>query len=276
MTLSCQTQIQGQLKSPYPFVNHDNMEVFDLSQELLEISGLVSVGSAFLAIQDEAGILYSLNPTDFTIVERETFAWPGDYEAITHVGDSLWVVDSRGILYEMSRKNDISSLNSIMQLPDSKKDYEGVWKDMKDEFLYLICRKANRGKKSLTERYIWVFNPEKEVFVDSLKIPMEDIWNYLLDFGNSANWSTPLDRNLAFSDLTRDAITNNWLLLNNSPASVIILNSDAKLLGIIELDNKVLPQPEALCFDQLNNLIIASEGILGPARIVRFRNSNLH
>jgi len=249
------------------------MEIYNLPQELIEISGIIDVDSAFFAIQDESGSIYQLATDDFTIRNRYKFAWPGDYEALVGRQGGIWVVDSRGILFDLTKNENSFHVNNILQLPDSKYEFEGVWKDPGIDNLFLISRKSQKHKRATEERYIWIFDPIEKNFQKNIRIPVEEIWQRLLDFSNIQTWRYTVNINLPFSDLTRDLNLEHWLILCSKPAAVIVLNREGNLLDVIELDNKTLPQPEALCFDHDGNLIIASEGLLGPARIVKFKKS---
>lgn len=256
---------------PYPFVKHNNMEIFELPQELIEISGLIDVDTAFLAIQDESGYIYLLSPNDFVITAKLNFSWAGDYEAMVEKEGGVWVIDSRGILFDLTNDENSFHVNNILQLPDTKQEFEGIWQDSNLNELYLISRKSQKRGKTPGDRYIWMFDLTEKNLERKLRIPLDEVWQKLLDFSNINTWRYTVNKNLPLSDLTKDLKSENWLILCSKPAAVIVLNSKGSLVDVIELDSQILPQPEALCFDHNGNLIIASEGLLGPARIVRYK-----
>lgn len=251
------------------------MEVFDLSQDLLEISGLINVDTAFLCVQDELGRVYCLSTEDFSISKYFDFAWPGDYEAIVGKANGVWIADSRGILFDLllNENRDELIVNNIVQIPDNKKEIEGIWYDNGSNEIFLLSRKSMLSGKSLDNRFIWIYNYKEQVLRHHINIPILEIWKRLFDFSNVNSLRFSVDMNLPFSDLTKDVHANQWLILCSKPSALIILNENGVLLDVIELDNIILPQPEALCFDMEGSLIIASEGRNSPARIVRFRKS---
>lgn len=256
---------------PYPFVKHNNMEIFELPQELIEISGLIDVDTAFLAIQDESGCIYLLTPNNFAVRSKLNFSWAGDYEAMVEKEGGVWVVDSRGILFDLTNDENSFHVNNILQLPDTKHEFEGIWQDSNLDELYLISRKSQKRGKTPGDRYIWMFDQIERNLERYLQIPLDEVWQKLLEFSNINTWRYTVNKNLPLSDLTKDLKSQNWLILCSKPAAVIVLDSKGSLVDVIELDSQILPQPEALCFDHNGNLIIASEGLLGPARIVRYK-----
>lgn len=266
------TACEGQ--KPYSFVHPENMEVFELPQELIEISGLIDVDTTFMAIQDESGSVYLLSPDNFSIKKVMNFAWPGDYEAMVEKDSGLWVVDSRGILFDLKLRGDNFSVNNILQLPENNQEFEGVWQDSDKDKLLLISRKARKRSNVPDERYIWSFDPLEQKLEKSILIPLDEVWQNLMGFSNIDTWRFSVNRNLPFSDLTKDIKSGKWLILCSKPAAIIVLDRSGDLESVIELDNQILPQPEALCFDKHGNLIVASEGLLGPARIVRYRKTH--
>lgn len=258
-------------QKPYPFVNHNNMEIFELPQELIEISGLIDVDTAFLAVQDESGCIYSLSPNDFVISAKLNFSWAGDYEAMVEKEGGVWVVDSRGILFDLTNDDNSFHVNNILQIPETNQEFEGIWQDSNLDELYLISRKSQKRSNAPDERYIWMFDQVEKNLEKKMQIPLDEVWQKLLEFNNINTWRYTVNKNLPLSDLTKDLKSQNWLILCSKPAAVIVLNRKGSLVDVIELDSQKLPQPEALCFDHNGNLIIASEGLLGPARIVRYK-----
>jgi len=246
------------------------MEVFELSQELIEISGLIDVDTAFLAIQDESGLIYILSSNDYSIRNKMKFSWPGDYEAIVGQEGGALVLDSRGILFDLAHNEDQFHVDNIMQFPELKQEFEGIWHDSDNDELFLISRKSHQRNKPSSEKYIWTYDLSENILEKSIRIPLDDVWQKMMEFSNVKTWGYKVNQNLPLSDLTKDLKSKHWLILCSKPAAVIILSRKGSLIDVIELDNQVLPQPEAICFDHNGNLIIASEGILGPARVVRY------
>lgn len=250
------------------------MEVFELDQELIEISGICCDTSGIWAVQDEGGWVYQLDEAGFRILSRSSFGWPGDYEAISCSGSGLLVVDSRGVGYKLQKEGSGWAVDNIWSFPDHKMEYEGVWQDPRTSLLYLIGRKPGKRVESRYDRSIWVFDPEKKEMTDKIPIPIADIWSRMIDFKTSDNPGIKADNNLPFSDLTQDPATSNWLILCCNPASIIVLTRQGELKEVMELDQQILPQAEGICIDPRGAIIVASEGLFGPPRAVRFKKLN--
>jgi uncharacterized protein YjiK len=80
----------------------------NLPKELIEISGLTynSKNNTLLAINDEAGRLYTLDATDFNLIEKKEFGNNGDYEGIEIVGDIVYVLKANGDITPIDIKKD--------------------------------------------------------------------------------------------------------------------------------------------------------------------------
>src|ERR1043165_5387071 len=75
--------------------------VINLPQELSEISGVTYYqnDNSVFAIADEDGILYRISLQKPYNVKKWHFAKPGDYEDVTLVNNTLYVLQSNGNIY---------------------------------------------------------------------------------------------------------------------------------------------------------------------------------
>ena len=74
-----------------------------LPDTLREISGLTCIDSnLFACIQDENGILFIYDLKQNKIREQFTFNIDGDYEGICRVSDTIYILRSDGVLFEIS------------------------------------------------------------------------------------------------------------------------------------------------------------------------------
>ena len=261
---ACGQSSQSKTDSP-------DIKVINLEQELLEISGLVVTDSLIIAVQDEAGMLYSLSDKDWSILDRLDFGLPGDYEAICIRNGKIYVVDSRGIIYELKKHNDEIILINMYALNYPEVEYEGIWVEESGEYAYLVGRKAqNNSKLAYSERYIHLYSFENLTEEKSIRIPVEKIWTFYVEMERRYPLVTAIGSELRFSDLLHDDDSGNWFILCSRPALLIELNSGGALEDIIEIDPSILPQPEAMTWTSDGGLAVASEGVLGPARIIIF------
>src|SRR5690349_937816 len=72
---------------------------FILPDTLREISGITRIDDNTIAcIQDENGILFIYDITKNSIKEQYKFNIDGDYEGITRVNNSIYILQSDGVL----------------------------------------------------------------------------------------------------------------------------------------------------------------------------------
>ena len=85
----------------YKFMAPDRSSV--LPDILHEISGLTDIDSTtFACIQDENGILFIYDTGKDAITEQYKFNIDGDYEGITRVDRTIYVLKSDGVLFEIT------------------------------------------------------------------------------------------------------------------------------------------------------------------------------
>src|SRR5688572_7058825 len=74
-----------------------------LPRELEEASGLTDVSNTEVAIvQDELGVIFVYDLKTRGITKKVPFGPPGDYEGLTRLGDSMFVLASDGTLITVS------------------------------------------------------------------------------------------------------------------------------------------------------------------------------
>ncbi len=117
-----------------------------LPDTLREISGAACIDSAtFACVQDENGIVFIYDLLKNQVRQQYTFDIDGDYEGITVVGQSLYVLRSDGMLYEISdyRSPAFQLTTYATEIPALNN--EGLCYD-KDNHRLLIAAKGKIGK----------------------------------------------------------------------------------------------------------------------------------
>src|SRR5690606_34512156 len=86
---------------PYDLTKPDTR--IELQNDLLEISGLTDLNDQQVAcVQDENGIIYVLDISTGKIRKKYIFGGDGDYEGITRVEKTLYILRSDGFLIEVT------------------------------------------------------------------------------------------------------------------------------------------------------------------------------
>ena len=222
--------------------------VFELAGELEEISAL-SMGpdNLLLAVQDEDGYIYRLDPESGDVVRRDRFAGSGDYEGIEWVGEWIFVMESNGHLYRTPALQPTrgETLRIRLDLPGGC-DAEGLaWNGPNERFL-VSCKDADgvRGQKG---RSVFAFSRigeliGRELFMDDDLLESAGV-DGVSDFRTSAVAVHP--------------ITGRIFLLSSDDPALCEIN-DGQLM-CQPLDLKTMRQPEGLTFDTHGALWISSE-----------------
>ncbi len=252
---------------------------FSLPPALREISGLCTEPDSgrLLAVNDEHGIVFYLNPHNGAIEKRQEFGNPGDYEGITAANDAIWVVKSNGTLFQIPQQGPTRSYPTAL---DRGNDVEGLCFDPAQQQLLLACKgTAGQGKAFKHKKAVYAFDLQEKKLLEQPA--------FLLDrreiAGRKGGGGTFSARVLEYfgsdhapsafgpSGIAISPIDGNRYLVGAVGKSLAVVHPDGRLLGIYPLNAEQLVQPEGLCFDREGRLYLSTEGKNGrPGRIFRF------
>lgn len=234
------------------------METWELPEELEEISGFVFIGSKRLAcIQDEEGIIFIYDLNSRRIVEEIPFKESGDFEGIAVDGNTAYVVESNGTIYEVENFLSQPSVKDYSTRLKATNDVEGLVMDKAHNRLLL----AIKGKDPDSKDYkgIYAFNLENR--------ELEPEAVFTLTFEEEIfekERKTNVQKTFRPSEISI-APDNNILLLEGEIPKLLILSPTGKPKALHYLDDSDFPQPEGLAFDPDGNMYISNEG--NPATI---------
>ena len=249
-----------------------------LPGKLEEISGLAWAAPDLLAcVQDEKGniYLYDLNRKETT--GKIDFAKPGDFEGVAKVGEVYWVVRSDGRLYRVKSEKKVKKYDSFL---DEDYDVEGLCYDKAKNRLLIAC-KGYPGKKLGAQKAIYAFDLETKT-VD--KTPLYTISLAALEeeLGERSGLKKGVDKlgeffnpgkgNTTFqpSAIAIHPKTKYVYILAHVGKIIVVLNRKGELIHIEKVPEKLLSQPEGLCFSPDGKMFIASEAAGGKAKIVEY------
>lgn len=275
--LGIKVQINTQLKTAY---NFENPEIFYLTNSLEEISGLSFANGAIFTHNDEEGIIFKIDPTKGAVMEEIRFGEDADYEGIEVISDKAIVVKSNGNLtfYDFDTRQTKIQKNALK----TENDVEAICLLNKDQLL-LGC-KGQLLNDDLKHN-------SKGIYSYDLHAQKLDKKPFLLVHDDSLEWHVKNKfKTIAISKKKRKKLQNRAMAFAPSGIAihpetkdiyitsakgnlVVIYNPLKQLKDIIFLNEKQLPQPEGICFDNLTNLYISTEtkGTLG--RIYKYRNN---
>ncbi len=251
-------------------------EVFELPDELEEISGLAAVSDTHLICnEDETGTLYIFNIRQGK-VERE-FKWgkKGDYEGTALADGDVWVLKSNGKVYRIGNyQSPDPKVTEIKTGLDSDCDAEGLAALPSGKSLLIACKEGEADTRIIYEYKLEEGSLAGEPY---LQMQLADIENHLINTGFdkfSVGLKKMLDPKGSSGVMFPSGIAvhpqTNDLYILSSKSKLLVIYSDGVLKEAIELTNKLFRQPEAIAFTPNGDLYIGNEGKGGKGNILKF------
>jgi uncharacterized protein YjiK len=264
--------IASDIQSPnFPYDLNSPNAAFDLEVSLREISGLTTSPKVdnLAAVQDEKGQLFYINKKSGKVTPSVIFAEDGDFEGIEFVGDTLWVVKSKGRLFKLWNLDKTPYDMASFKIESLKKaNIEGLGYDAKNNRLLL----AQKGEKTdeATSRAIFAFDLKNQTPSVSkvFDIGLSNFQAFLADkkekrYKNLSDdyINNPLAKGVEFgpSGVAVHPLSGNIYVISSINKVLLVLSADGKILEMVKLDKNRLPQPEGICFDPNGTLYLSSE-----------------
>ena len=282
LTLSqCKNNIVNIEKSTgYNFKSPD--ESIELPSVLHEISGLTYIDSInFACIQDENGILFIYDFRDRKIAREFKFFSKGDYEGIARVDDTIYVLRSDGVLFEIADYKSDSIIVIPYQTNIPSKDNEGLCYDSENRRLLIACKEnTGKGELSKDKRYIFAFN------LDSMYLVPDPVFSFdiekLKEFAKINKVKLPLKGKakglsvesvlkLQASEIAIHPLSKKIYILSAEDYMLFVFDKTGKIEQMVMLNHTLFNQPEGITFLENGDMLISNEGPgKGPATLLRF------
>ncbi|MCB0637875.1 MAG: SdiA-regulated domain-containing protein [Lewinella sp.] len=240
----------------------------DLPSELKEISGIAALpDEQVLAIQDEAGILFSIDLRQGNVHEEHLFGKDRDYEDLCLVGDTVFVLERDGDLYRLPPGE--FSTDSVYKYETSfsyRNDTESLCYDPVTGYLLMSPKEsAPDGSEEVEHvRGIYGFS------IDSARVMPQPLYSMAEQEVGQAISGNGKPYNFKPSAIGVHPQTGHIYVLASVGKLLLVLDRDNRLLHIELMDASVFPQAEGISFDEKGRLLIASEGVDRPAFVARF------
>ncbi len=247
-------------------------KIMVLPKVLHEISGITMLSDSSIAcVQDEQGIVFIYDTKQAKLIREIPFHTKGDYEGIAQMGNSLFVLRSDGILFEIQHYQS-AQFNIVMHATGiAAKDNEGLCADIVHNRL-LIASKSKPGKDSIYKdrRFIHGYDP------GSKELASQPVWIFdvsaLQKWVASTNSPDTSEPAIKFrpSAIALHPVTGQLYLLSAQDHLLCIFDKQGKPEQFISLDSKIFTQPEGITFFKNGDLLIANEGKQAQPTLVYF------
>ncbi len=252
-----------------------------LPDTLREISGLTEIDSAtFACVQDENGILFIYNLLENEIQKQYIFNIDGDYEGITRVDSSMYILRSDGTLFEISNYQSSNFKLATFATGIPANNNEGLCYDPDNNRLLIACKgKIAKGTEYKDKRVIYGFDLKtKKLTQHSIfDLDLQIIKQYAID--NKINLPTKTKKNgqitesfikLMTSAIAIHPITKKLYLLSASDYLFFIFNMNGDIEHLELLNPDIFNKAEGITFLDNGDMIITNEGQDKKPTLLRF------
>ncbi len=249
-----------------------------LPKILFEVSGLTDIDDHTLAcVQDEDGIVFIYDWQKKEIKKQIKFGEAGDYEGITKIGKSIYILRSDGKLFEIDHfeldrfkvieydtgipiKNSeglaYDAANNCLLIAGKSKVKSDEYQDKKAVFAFQLATKKLEGKP------VYIFSKEdNKEFLRKHK-------------GDLSNNDMDLDLKIHPSGIAVHPITGKLFVLSSKDNLIYIFNQKNDIESIQSLDEKIHPQPEGITFMDNGDMFISNEGKEGRPSLLFYDYKN--
>lgn len=226
-----------------------------LPEVLTEISGLGYIDKdRFACVQDELGKVFIYNTATSSIEAEIPFAGTGDYEGITMVNETAWVVRSDGRLFEV---NNIKTPKPVVKEYDTPltaaQNVEGLCYDRKNNRLLLAIKDAEPGNVNYKGVYSFDLATRKMQAAPAFKI---DLSHSLLAKGSSEKQKGGIKP----SALGIHPVTGDIYITDGPGSKLLVTDAKGVIKTLYKLSDDEFMQPEGITFKPDGQLFISNEG----------------
>jgi len=254
---------------------------FILPTILHEISGLTNIDSAsFACIQDENGLLFIFDAVNNAIKEEYVFHIDGDYEGIARVDNTIYVLRSDGIIFEII---DYASVNFKLNTYSTgipANNNEGLCYDKANNRLLIACKgKIGKGREFKDRRVIYGFDLKTKKLTEDpvFDFDIQKLNQFTIDHKIRIPVKTrKKDGNVVpmlkfrTSAIGIHPLTHKLFLLSASDHVLFVFNMDGNIEHIEILDPDQFNKAEGIAFFDNGDMIITNEGQDKQPTLLRF------
>jgi uncharacterized protein YjiK len=274
LMLSCSSP-----QNPLPFDFEHPDIILKLPASLHEISGISFYKKSELAcVQDEKGIIYFYNLKKDKLRNATSFYKDEDFEGIANVNDTLFVLSSKGIIFEVDSINEKGYSNSYQTFLSRENNCEGLCFDKNRNSLLIACKgKPKKGTAPKGTKAIYSFDllyrklSETPAYIIDPDSVQKHIASSETNFFNRLFNKSSNKEIFQFepSELCIDPFTNDIFILSSVGKTILSMNYNGKINFAFHLNPHLFKQPEGLTFSKDGSMYISDEGKDGKANLIK-------
>jgi len=258
------SEIITESKDNFPFNISIPDKRYELPKKLNEISGVAAVNDSIIAcVADEKGVVYFFNLNSNIIDNEIVFSGKGDFEDLTIVGDTIYILDSKGVIWSIKKFTQQPLISSIQLNIDKPFELEGLCH--RGDTLFVAAKYYHNEKRDSEGRLpIW-------------KISMASMLLYSPLFYLPDIIKPPGSVSIPFhtSAFLFNEINKEWIFISTHSKWMIRCGYYGNILSTQSLSAQEFTQPKGICFNPSGNLLISNEGRDGVASILLFTRKKL-
>ena len=231
--------------------------------QLREISGLaLTTRGTVLTHDDNIGRVYEIDPKTGILLKGFSLegGLRGDFEAITIVKDEVYLLQSKGKIYQFKEGSDASQVpHTLFDTKLGKEcEFESMVYEADSSRIVLVCKKirASKGPQGIL---IYRFPlPLNLSTMSTMTVPIEEVIG-------SNKW-----KNFHPSDINIDPVTKNYVIIASREKGLLVLTPEGEVVRSEPLpgDHR---QPEGVAITSDSLLIISDEANGKPPAITLYR-----
>ena len=255
---------------------------YTLPPTLNEISGITFLNENEIAcVQDELGIIYIYDLRTEKITKEYKTNLVGDFEGITIVGNTIYLLRSDGVLVEYPdfRSPNMKIKEYFLNLPSLNN--EGLCYDMKNYRLLIAAKiKPGQAAENRDIRHIYSFDLKTKVPNNTpiIKLNVADIETAALKFDIPIRYKTNKKTgekinmfNFRPSEIAVHPINGNTYILSANDKLFLILDKEGAIKNLTALDPKLFNKAEGLAFLSDGTMLISNEAQKGKPTLLSFK-----
>ncbi|GAB4402316.1 MAG: hypothetical protein OHK0039_00160 [Bacteroidia bacterium] len=256
---------------------------YTLPDALREVSGLGYLAPGRLAmVQDEKGRIYTFDLAADSVTGYVKFAGKGDYEGVECVGDTVYALQSEGVLSAVAiAEGDSPVVRRYATGLGVGCDAEGLAYDAATHSLLIACKAAPyQGLTPVPHlRVVYAFDLRRGQMAaePAFTIDLHELAAFLRASARSdkekarAAAFDPLEDGVFQpSALARHPLDGHLYVLASSGQLLVVLDDRHRIVAAHRLPRDPFVQPEGIAFDPEGRLFIANEGRDGAGTLLRF------